>query len=360
MDSDSFKDSNNVKILINEISSKYNECSKNTDLQKLRDENHKLYYNMDVDFLNNVDVKYQEDALEIINRYNNINSKSILTQNKIESNNTNILLHQLGNEIDNLKEKIKSDLNTVINYVDRLSSKIDISSITRETPLGILILNKYDAFIVYSADLKLSDVNSAMKRQSKRLMYLKELDYLINNYNSIKCKYNSENTNIFINNLYEIVGKYLYLLTNTEFEYTKEAIKKILAYKFDFIDKYLPTYKIILVKIWTSKLTSDFYFICDLDLDKDNIYLMNELNIDSYNSSGYICDIPKSFINYFNIEDMDVINFPLPSNLVNKYEIKTNNFDRSKVNLKAIYTTRDNALFKSILPIVYINKNKNM
>ena len=129
---------------------------------------------------------------------------------------------------------------------------------------------------------------------------------------------------------------------------------------FDFIDKYLPTYKIILVKIWNSKLTNDFYFICDLDLNKDSIYLMNDFNVSLYESSGYICDIPKNFIRYFNMDAMDVINFPLPSNLAFKYEIKTNNYDKSKVNLKAIYTTQDDITFKSILPIVYINKNKNV
>ena len=349
-----------VKSLINEISKKYNEYNIDIELKKLRNDNHRLYYNIDIDFLRNVDVKYRDEALEIIDRYNNIDAKDILIQDRIKSDNTNKLLCTLEGDINKLKEKIKNDLNTVINYVDRLSSKIDISNITRETPLGILILNKYDAFIVYSADLDLSDVNKAMKRQSKRLMYIKELDYLINNYNNIKCKYNNKNTNTFLNNLYEIVGKYLYLLTNTEFEYTKEAIKKILAYKFDFIDKYLPTYKIILVKIWNSKLTNDFYFICDLDLNKDSIYLMNDFNVSLYESSGYICDIPKNFIRYFNMDAMDVINFPLPSNLAFKYEIKTNNYDKSKVNLKAIYTTQDDITFKSILPIVYINKNKNV
>lgn len=344
-----------VKSIIDEISNKYNASDINIELQNLRDENHRLYYNIDIDFLNNVDVKYKNDALEIINRYNSIDAKSILIQDRISSDNTNNLLKQLDNDINKLKEKIRNDLNTVINYVDRLSSKIDISNITTETPLGILILNKYDAFIIYSADLALSDINNAMKRQSKRLMYIKELDYLINNYNTLKCKFNSENTTILINNLYEIVGKYLYLLTNTEFEYTKEAIKKMLAYEFEFIDKYLPTYKIILTKIWNSSYTGKYYFICDLDLHKNNIYLMNSNNIDKYASSGYICDIPANFIDYFNMKNAEIINYPLPCNLNDKYEIKKDN----KVNLKAIYTTKEDAVFKSILPIKYINKNKN-
>lgn len=348
-----------VKSIIEDISNRYNENNVDNELNNIRMVNHKLYYSIDVDFLYNVDIKYKNIASEIINRYNFLNPKNILIEDKHTSENTSKLLIEIDKDIKDLKEKIKKDLNTVIDYVDRLASKIDISNVTRETPLGILILNKYDSFIVYSADLDISDLNNAMRRQSKRLIYIKELDYLIRNYNNFNCKYNVDNTKNFINNLYDLIGKYLYLLTNSEFEYTKEAIKKILAYKFNFIDKYLPTYKIILMKIWNSKLTNDYYFICDVDLDKDNIYLMSDRNVDLYKNCGYICDVPKNFISYFNMDDMDIIEYPLPCNLNDKYEVKTNNFDRSKANLKAMYTIKDSIDFKSILPIIYLNKNKN-
>ena len=185
-------------------------------------------------------------------------------------------------------------------------------------------------------------------------MYLKELDYLINNYKKNKGKYDRDNTSILINNLYEILGKYIYLLTESEFEFTKEAIKKILEYKFDIIDKYLPTYKIILTKIWNSRHTQDYYFICNLDLDNDNIYLMNNNNISCYDKTGYICDIPKNYIDYFNMDNMEVIKFPLPSTLKDKYELGISKFDKSKVNLKAIYTTLNDVNFKSILPVIKI------
>ena len=115
---------------------------------------------------------------------------------------------------------------------------------------------------------------------------------------------------------------------------------------------YLPTYKIILTKIWNSDFTVDYYFVCNLDLDKNNIYLMNENNIDRNDNFGYICDIPKDFIGYFEIDSMDLINYPLPCNLNDKYEV----CKKDNVNLKAIYTTKGGIDFKSILPVVKIEK----
>ena len=348
-----------MNSIVEEMSREYNETSVDSNLVKLRNENHTLYYKIDICFLNNVDKKYFDDANNIKSEYNSINPSNILLLNEHESNNLNTLLNNINKEIKNLKEQIRVDLNTVIDYVDRLYDKIDISLISKNNPLGILILNKYNSFKMYSADIDLNDLNNAMKKQAKRLMYLKEIDYLINSYKSVNYKYNRDNTSVLINNLYEIVGRYLYLLTESEFEYTKEAIKKILAYKFDFVDKYLPTYKIILTKIWNSKYTQDYYFICNLDLDKDNIYLMNRNNCDCYDKTGYICDIPINFIGYFNMDNMEVIKYPLPSTLKGKYELEIPKFDKSRVNLKAMYTSLDNVNFKSILPIIKINKNKN-
>lgn len=349
----------NVYNIINEIKSKYNNPDIDDSLKTIQSDNQRLYYKLDIFFVNNVDIKYKSYQEDIINKYKSIDIKKIFKLNKNESVKINNLLKEIDKDIGKLKIRIRNDLVTVIDYVDRVFNKLDISNITKNTSLGILILNKYDSVKLYSANINFSDLNAAMKRQAKRLIYLKELDYLINLYKNSNSKYNIDNTKEFINNLYEIVGNYLFLLTSNEFEYTKEAIKKILAYKYDFIDKYLPTYKIILSKIWNSRHTQDYYFICSLNLDIDNIYLMNNNNISCYDKTGYICDVPKNFINYFNMDNMELIKFPLPSTLKDKYELDIPKFDKSKVNLKALYTTIDNVSFKSILPIIKINKNKN-
>lgn len=341
--------------VIDDLVTRYNKTIIDNSLETTRNENHNLYYSIDINFLNKVDSKYLDKANDIIKRYKLIDVNKILLLNSIDSDNLKKELKTIIKDINKLKQTIKLDLATVIDYVDNVADRLDLYGIKKDNPLGILILNKYESFKIYSANIDFSDLNAAMKRQSKRLIYLKELDYLINVYKKNNSKYNKENTNILINNLYDIIGKYLFLLTNNEFEYTKETIKKILAYKFDFIDKYLPTYKIILTKIWNSSFTGDYYFICSINLDKNNVYLMNQNNYNKYDNTGYVCDVPKNFISYFNLDNMKVINYPLPCNLKNKYEIGKNN----KVNLKAMYTTANNVNFKSILPVLYINKNKN-
>ena len=352
-------DTNEKNSVIDDIANRFNSYNIDNELIELRDYNLKLYYSLDINFLNDVDEKYRDKSNVIYNKYKSIDNTKILSYNMLDSKKMTMLLNEIDSDINELKEIIKNDLSTVIDYVDRIADKIDVTNITKESPLGILILNKYDAFKIYSADLDLNDINNAMRKQAKRLIYLKELDYLINNYNNSNCKYNKYNTSILINNLYGIIGNYLFLLTQSEFEYTKEAIKKILAYRFEFIDKYLPTYKVILTKIWNSNYTLDYYFICSIDLDKDSIYLMNKNNCECYENTGYICDIPKNFIDYFNMNNMEVINYPLPNTLKGRKELILPNFDKRKANLKAMYTTLYNINFKSILPIIKINENKN-
>ena len=183
-----------MNSFVEELSKKYNATIIDYNLKSIRDENHSLYYKVDIPFLHTVDAKYEVSAKAILARYNRIRIKNVFSLGFDESVKLNEYLEKICSDINKLKDVVKDDLNTVIDYVDRLFDKIDVSMITRDTPLGILILNKYDAFKIYSADINLSDLNATMKRQSKRLMYLKELDYLINNYKKLNNKYNCTNT----------------------------------------------------------------------------------------------------------------------------------------------------------------------
>lgn len=344
--------------LISAMSKKLNN-NVDKSLIDLRKENHDNYYNLDVEFLKSVDKRYQEKSSAILKKYNSIEPLSLLDDNFDKAISNKNIIDSIKKEIIQFKKTVRKDLMTIIDYVDRMEDKLDFSNISRDNYTGILILNKYDSYKLYSSDLDLKDINYAMKKQSQRLIYLKELDSLINKYNNSKTIYNKDNTYNLINNLYIIVSKYIFLLTDTEFQYTKEAIKKLLAYKFDFIDKYLYTYKIILSKIWNSEFTGDYYFICDFDLNKEEIYLMTNNNMEYYLDSGYICDVPFDFIDYFQMSDVDVINFPLPDTVNKKYELNLKDFDKENINLKALYTKKDKIDFESILPVIYLHKNKN-
>lgn len=328
-------------------------------LIELRNNNHANFYKLDIHFLKTVDARYQKDALKIFKEYESINSKYLLSDSSEVAIYNQNRIHKIGKSIAHLKDEIHKDLMSVIDYIDKIEERLDIDTVQKNSPLGILISNKYEAYKIYSANLDLNDINYAMSRQSKRLLYLQELNLLITNYHNENSTYNVSNTSKLINNLFVIISKYIYLLSDTEFNFTKEAIKKILSYKYDFIEKYLYTYQIILMKIWNSKVNGNYYFICDLDLDKNQIYLMNNNNKDNYWDSGYVCDIPLDFFNYFKMSDLDIVNFPLPENLVGQYEINYNNLDAKNVNLRALYTKLNQVDFDSILPILYLNKKSD-
>lgn len=345
--------------LVSEMSNKLNNSDLSQELYDLREKNHEKYYKLDVEFLKTVDFRYKEESDKILNKYNSIDPLSLLSDHMTNAMDNRNLINSIEKEIIKIKGEVRKDLMTVIDYVDRIEDKLDLSSISKDNPLGILILNKYNSYKLYSSDIDIKDINYSMKKQSRRLIYLKELNMLIDKYHNSKTIFNRANTHDLINNLYTIISKYLFLLTDSEFQFTKEAIKRLLAYKFEFVETYLYTYKIILTKIWNSKFTGDYYFICNLDLNQDEIYLMTNDNMDCYLDSGYICDIPQDFISYFHMSDVDVINFPLPDSLKQKYELKLKNYDRENINLKALYTRKEKINFDSLLSVIYLDKNKN-
>ena len=327
---------------------------KDTKLEILRNENHKVYYSIDIDFLENVDPRYRSIANAIINMYEKLVPINLLTDDMDNAKKNKEILDKINYNSNKLKKEVSIDLVNVVSYVDKVFDRLDISNINKNSPLGIYIINKYNALKIFSSNIDIENINRGMNNQSKRLMYIKELNQLINRYNKVSSIYNKVNTKNFINNLYYILGNYLYMLTNQEYEYTKEAIKKILSYQFNFIDKYIYTYKIVMSKIWHS---SDLKtkFICNLDLDDDNIYIMFKNNINKYWSSGYICDVPEDFFDFFKISDIDIINFPLPKDVKDKYALKINGLNDNNVRFNAMYTKYNKIDFDSLLPVVYLN-----
>ena len=348
----------NSEELLSEIKSKLDSMD-DKELKLLREENHQLYYNAEINFLKTVDRKYKAIAKDILDKYNSINSHMLLKDDIKEAKKNNDLLRLIDENIKSLKEEIKKDLLSIIDYIDKCFSNIDISNVTKSSPLGILILNKYDALKIYSSNIDAKDLNRTMKRQSKRLIYMQELNELIFKYNNSYTMYNKDNTVNLLNNMYVIVSSYNHLLTTVEYQYTKEAIKKVLSYKFDFIDKYIHTYKIIVTKIWLSSFTENFYFIRSLDLSRKDIFLMNSNNLKDYDDTGYVCDIPRYFISYFQLTNLDIISFPLPNTIDGKYRIDIKEKNVDDIKLRAIYTTKESTKSK-ILPVIYLkNETSN-
>ncbi len=333
----------------------------NKKLEEIRNLNHQKFYKLDINFLENVDKRYKIEAAKIIDEYKMLDSSKLLSDNLENSIINKKKITKIANEINLLKKHVSDDLKILNDYIDKLEDKIDISQVDKEDSLGILINNKYQSLKLFDSTLDFDNINFEMKNQTKRLVYIKELDKLIKNYNSHSF-YNKNNTVNLINNLYYIIGNYLYLLSDVEFNYVKEAIKKILSYEYDFMNKFLPTYRIIMNKIWKDSLSSlsfdknEFcYLVCDLNLEDDSLFVLNNKNISDYSESGYICQLPDNYLMFANLDKLEILNLPLPDLIDKKYKLDFKNLNGDDINIKAIYTKTGRINFDSILPVVNLN-----
>ena len=344
--------------IFEELNKKYTSVNKNVELEKLRDNNHIKYNNLDIDFIKKVDKRYLSKASQILNLYNSIDSYNLLRENINMAIKNAKLIKKISDDINDLKREISKDLMSVIDYVDRKEESINVSKISKDNPLGISIINKYHSLKIFSSNMDLDDLNFEMQHQAKRLIYIKELEVLVKDYRNSKTIYNKENTLLMINNLYKIISEYIYLLTDSEFCYTKEAIKKILSYDYDFIDNYMPTYIIIMNKIWHYEIENSsesryFYVICDINLKDNRVFIINNYNKKYYPDSGYICMPPKEIFNVDKTKKDDVLNILMPWEIKEKYELHLD-YNIEDLNIIKIYTKKNNLEFSESLPIMFL------
>lgn len=344
--------------IFKKINDEYLSVKQDEKLKNLRNTNHKNYNKLDIEFVKNVDKRYINQANEILKIYNSISSYNLLKESLKTSLQSQKIINELLQKINELKDEVSKDLMSVIDYVDRKEERINVSKISKDSSLGILIINKYHSLKLFSSKMFLDDVNLEMKHQAKRLIYIKELELLIRDYKNNKSIYDSKNTVVMINNLYKIISEYIYLLTDSEFCFTKEAIKKIIAYDYDFIEQYLPTYKIILNKIWNYEMENSneekfFYAICDINLIDNNIYILNNYNKNTYPVIGYICEIPKDFFIESKISKQNILQIPLPYDIKEKYKLELN-YNIDKLNILKIYTRNETFEPSLTLPTIVL------
>lgn len=344
--------------IFKKLNDEYLSVKQDEKLKNLRNKNHKNYNNLDIEFVKNVDKRYLSQASDVLKSYNSISSYKLLKENFEASLQSQNIINDLSKKIKVLKEDVSKDLISVIDYVDKKEEKINVSKILKDSPLGILIINKYHSLKLFSSKMYLDDANFEMKHQAKRLIYIKELEMLIRDYRNRKSIYDSKNTVVMINNLYKIISEYIYLLTDSEFCFTKEAIKKIIAFDYDFIEQYLPTYKIILNKIWNYEMENSneekfFYAICDIDLIDNNIYILNNYNKNIYPEKGYICEIPKDYFIECKISKQNILQIPLPYDIKEKYKLELN-YDVDKLNILKIYTRKETFETSFALPTIIL------
>ena len=91
----------------------YDEFEKNVKLTNLRNENHKRYHKINTLKFKNMPQDLNDVIEDIMNLYNYIDSKKILTDDIYDSENTKILLDNIYRRIDRLNRMVKSYLKQI-------------------------------------------------------------------------------------------------------------------------------------------------------------------------------------------------------------------------------------------------------
>ena len=150
-------------------------------LNKLRNENHKKYYEINLVQLNNLPDEYKELVNDIKNLYLKIVPKNILSESETEAQQTKTILTKISNKINRVEKMITTNLKELEKSNDEKQSEF---SITNFKNLDIdeknkkKVLNMYNELILYNATVE-KDIYHKFKRELVRKKYIDEILKLI-------------------------------------------------------------------------------------------------------------------------------------------------------------------------------------
>lgn len=335
-----------------------------SDRNKINEENHDIYYSLDIKFISNVNKRYNDSAKKIFDVYNRIDSKKLLTEDEFDALKHNEILKQLDKSINKLKLSINQDLLKIIDYIDKEEKKLDLRFLNDNNSQANILKEKYNLLILNKSVIQVSNINFEMARQEKRLFDIRNLDILINSYyneqdKQLMTKYKGVNFEQLKNNLSLMLSEYIYMFNDVEFNYIKDMYNHLEKKEYGYVDDFINTYRIAMDKIWKHALTNSFdndynYLICNMDSDNISLYLMNKYNKDCYEDIGYICSFNGDFTEIFNIDNINLLKLDLPNNIKDKYLINSNGVDFNRIYIDSIYNKSEKKVTDLRLPVVNI------
>lgn len=361
------KDELKIEDVISNISSSYNYSD--SRLISLRSFNHNKYYDIDIQFLKDVDDRYKDRANKLLAAYSKINSLKLLTADIKTSLTNKKILDFLEDEINKLKKKIGSDLESIEKYANNEEQKINTQFLHDDNDLANKLKEKYNNLKINNDLIDINNINLRMSRQKNRLISIRELYNLSIEYGEKRNKYiytdyTEEQINNLKQNLSLILGNFIYLLSPQEFHFIREIYKDIINDNYNYLNNFLPTYKLVIDKVWKHCLSdyknNDFdfnYLICNIDYDNGTtkLYLMNRENMNEYSDNGFICSYKGRFSEVFNITKEQLLSLKTPLNITDKY-LCSDNINMNFIYLEAVYVKNHSKnLLDSRFPIVEID-----
>ena len=206
----------------------------NIQLNKIRNENHKKYYDINLVKLNNLPEEFNEIVNQVRELYKKIIPKNILRETKENANETKDILDKITKKINRIEKMIKTSLKELEQDNDQKQSEFSITgfkNLNIDEKSKRKVLNLYNELILYNATLE-NDIYNNLKRQLVRKKYIDEIikfisvgtDDLLNE----EKKYVTDELNTELNNLINN--------TNNKIQYLSDLMVEDSEYQDSFND----------------------------------------------------------------------------------------------------------------------------
>lgn len=321
--------------IINDEESK-NEFEIQSKLNKLRNANHKRYYDIDINKYKNLPEFFQDVVEDIFSLYNCIVPQELLLENLNEALNNKKILDNIFRRINRLNKMVNTTLKELNSKNDERQLKFSATyfkSLNINNDLKKKLLDYYNRLVLYNSVI-VSDPYEDLKRQVVRDTYINEILKLLNLYEEEKVnllkkdrlKLLNEKIDIEINKHKNIIQYLEDLMPENskhfkEFNDFKQFYNKIIAYDDKSYSNAKQTYEILSDNSRFKIMTNNFeeLFVQEIDSrKKEENFILEKIGIKNIKMSlNYISNY---YLDKLNNEDKKIIEKIL-------CKINSNNFD---------------------------------
>lgn len=343
------------------------EFEKNIILTKLRDENHKRYHDINILKYKDLPRDFDDVIEDILNLYNYIDSKEILTYNSFDSNNTKTLLNNIYRRIDRLDRMVKSYLKEITKNNDEKQSKFSMTyfkNLDLNEELKKDLIEKYNDLVLYSSFIT-EDIYEDLKRQVKREEYISEILRLLNIEEEKKISLQKKDKLEILNKKIDIeIEKYKEQIQYLEdiipdnskhlkeFENFKDFCNKLIAYDDASYENAKQTYEILSDELRFKAYVSNFeeLFVQEIiDKQKEEAFIFEKIGIKNLRTS--LNYITANYMDKLDEESKNIIGYIFD-------KLNSENYDLEELN-KALGLIVRGIWSNSITDVYKFNPNED-
>jgi len=337
-----------------------NEFEKNAELNKLRNQNHKRYYDINIAKLNNLPYDLDDIINEVLKLYSYIDYKQLLTCNMIEAENTQKIIDSIYRKLNRLDRMVKSTLKDITKKNDERQSKFSLmyfKSLDIEENVKKDLIERYNKLVLYSSVLT-SDIYEDLKRQIVRTESLDNILKILHIEEEHILSRSKKDKLTELNNKIDMeINKYKERLTylddliiesskyTDEFNDFKNFFNKIIAYDDNSYENAKQTYEVLSddSRFKTSISQFEELFVKEReDSKKEELFIYERFGIKNIKTS--LNYITANYMDKLDDESKNIIEY-----IYNK--INSNNYDLDQISKALNLIVRD--IWKNTITDVY-------